>query len=285
MKTPFPYFGSKSRIAPEVWQRFGDPSYYFEPFAGALGVLLGRPSPGKYEYVGDTDCLITNFFRAAKYGDSRELARLADWPTSQLDLEARTKWLRTQRPRLHRLVTDGDPHRHDLECAAWYAWVQSVRISVNGATIVLGQTAGVRRRSGSLEDYFIALTDRLKRVVIDHGDWTRIANAAGRVSQRADAAILLDPPYAYGTQRQKNLYAEDSADVSAYVRRWALARAATHPRLRIALCGFEGEHEMPSTWEELPWWSRMGKGRDRIWFSPNCLSVLDRQPTRKGGRP
>jgi ADP-ribosylglycohydrolase len=36
MRTPFPYFGSKSRIAPEIWQRFGDPGYYFEPFGGAL---------------------------------------------------------------------------------------------------------------------------------------------------------------------------------------------------------------------------------------------------------
>jgi DNA adenine methylase len=274
MKTPFPYFGSKSKIAPEIWRRFGDPAYYFEPFAGALGVLLGRPSPGKYEFVGDIDCLITNFFRAAKYAPRRKLARLTDWPISQLDLEARTKWLRQQRGRLHRLLAD-DPKAYDLECAAWYAWVQSARISTNGATIVLGRAAGVRRQDENLEKYFAKLADRLKNVVIHFGDWTRLANAAERLSQRADSAILLDPPYDYSTNRQKNLYAHDSQDVSAYVRRWALARAKTHPKLRIALCGFEGEHEMPSSWEELPWWSNYGRGKERIWFSPNCLKVTE----------
>lgn len=272
MRTPFPYFGSKSRVAPEVWQRFGAPTYYFEPFLGAGGVLLGRPSIGKHEFVGDTDCLITNFFRAAKYGDHRELAKLADWPTSQLDLEARTKWLKEQRRRLHRNLS-AKPKWYDSECAAWYAWVQSVRISSNGATIVLGRTAGVRSQSENLAGYFAALAERLKNVVIAYGDWTRLANAAERNCQRADCAILLDPPYDHSTGRQKNLYIHDSPDVSAYVRRWALARAKTHPRLRLALCGFEGEHDMPSTWEEVPWWSRMGRGKERIWFSPNCPKV------------
>ena len=110
-------------------------------------------------------------------------------------------------------------------------------------------------------------------MVIDYGDWTRIANAAERDSQRADCAILLDPPYNHSTGRQKNLYAHDSPDVSTYVHRWALARAKTHQRLRIALCGYEGEYKMPPTWEELPWWSRMGRGKERIWFSPNCCKA------------
>lgn len=272
MRAPFKYFGSKRRIAAEVWKQFGDPTYYFEPFAGALGVLLERPTPGKYEYVGDTDCQITNFFRAARYGDSRELARLADWPTSQLDLEARTKWLKSRRQQLHQNLI-ADPKWYDPECAAWYAWVQSVRISTNGATIVLGHTGGVRRRRVHLEDYFAALGNRLRNVVIDYGDWTRSANAAERLSQRTDCAILLDPPYSYNTGRQKNLYTQDSADVAIYVQRWALARAATHPRLKIALCGYAGEHKMPDTWEELSWWSQNCRGRERIWFSPNCRTA------------
>lgn len=160
-----------------------------------------------------------------------------------------------------------------MKCAAWYAWVQSVRISKNGATIVLGRTAGVRRRDQDLRGYFAALSERLKNVVICYSDWTRLASAAERASRRADSAIFLDPPYGYYTGRKKNLYAHDSPNVAEFVCRWTLARAKTHPRLRIALCGFEGEHQMPSTWEEMPWWSRMGRGRERIWFSPSCLKV------------
>lgn len=274
MKSPFPYFGAKGDMAPEIWHRFGDPAYYFEPFAGSLGALLGRPKVGKYEFVGDTDCHITNLYRAVQYADHRELARLAKWPVSQLDLQARTKWLKEQRQRLH-LNLIHDPKWYDIECAAWYAWTQSVRISTNGTTIVLGRTTGVLRKRQNLEEYFASLANRLKDVVFDFGDWTRIATAALRNSKRADCAILLDPPYDLNTGRQKNLYAQDSPDVSPYVRRWALARAKTHPRLRIALCGYGGEHKMPGDWEELPWWSRMGKGKERIWFSPNCLKVSE----------
>jgi len=53
------------------------------------------------------------------------------------------------------------------------------------------------------------------------------------------------------------------------------------PRLRIALCGYEGEHAMPRSWRIHAWKSHGGygvrnpdnqnKGRERIWLSPHCL--------------
>ena len=66
MRTPFGYFGDKGRIASAIWRRLGNPGYYYEPFAGSLGCLLNRPTQSKYEYLGDIDCQITNFWRAAK---------------------------------------------------------------------------------------------------------------------------------------------------------------------------------------------------------------------------
>jgi len=56
--------------------------------------------------------------------------------------------------------------------------------------------------------------------------------------------------------------------------------------LRIALCGYEGEHKMPPSWKCVPWKTRGGYGsqshglgrenshRERIWFSPHCLKAL-----------
>lgn len=35
LKDPFPYFGGKSRVAPLVWQRLGNPINYIEPFFGS----------------------------------------------------------------------------------------------------------------------------------------------------------------------------------------------------------------------------------------------------------
>jgi hypothetical protein len=49
------------------------------------------------------------------------------------------------------------------------------------------------------------------------------------------------------------------------------------------LCGYEGEHAMPSTWRTIAWKAQggmanqgTGRGRDnanreRIWCSPHCL--------------
>lgn len=52
--------------------------------------------------------------------------------------------------------------------------------------------------------------------------------------------------------------------------------------MRIALCGYDGEHEMPG-WTAVPWKAQggygsqgAGRGRDNavrevVWFSPGCL--------------
>jgi hypothetical protein len=66
------------------------------------------------------------------------------------------------------------------------------------------------------------------------------------------------------------------------VREWAIENG-DNPSLRIALCGYEGEHQMPDSWDCVAWKARGGYGsqgdgrgrenaaRERIWFSPYCL--------------
>ena len=50
MKSPFPWFGGKSRVADIVSDRFGHVANHVEPFFGSGAVLLGRPTePG----IGD----------------------------------------------------------------------------------------------------------------------------------------------------------------------------------------------------------------------------------------
>ena len=272
MKTPFGYFGNKNPIAPAIWQRLGNPSYYYEPFAGSLGCLLARPSPGRYEYVGDIDGQITNFWRAAKWADPQELAQWADWPRNSLDLKARLRWLEAQKPRLQERL-EADPEFFDPKCAGWYAWVNSVRMHNQGSSLHLMRAKGVKRRRQALPDYFKELADRVKDVTVYYGDWTHLANAAVTASKRGNCGVLLDPPY-QGVREQ--LYDHHDRTLSAKCRAFALA-AASH-RLKIALCGYEDEPGMPGDWEQLAWGSQTGKGRERIWFSPDCL-----RPTAAGG--
>ena len=46
IQQPFPYFGGKRTVAPEIWRRFGDVRNYVEPFFGGGGVLLNRSEGG-----------------------------------------------------------------------------------------------------------------------------------------------------------------------------------------------------------------------------------------------
>jgi hypothetical protein len=96
---------------------------------------------------------------------------------------------------------------------------------------------------------------------------------------RGLTGVFLDPPYA--AERTPDLYTVDSDRVAHDVAEWAVAQGAD-PRMRIALCGYEGEHEMPSTWQSLAWKAEGGYGvqgnrpakdnsrRELIWFSPHC---------------
>jgi hypothetical protein len=53
--------------------------------------------------------------------------------------------------------------------------------------------------------------------------------------------------------------------------------------MRIALCGYKGEYEMPDDWECVSWKAHgfaMGQGngrenskKERIWFSPHCVKL------------
>jgi hypothetical protein len=207
LRAPFPWFGGKSRVAPLVWERFGDVPNYVEPFAGSLAVLLGRPHAPRTETVNDRDAYLSNFWRALQ-ADPDGVAAYADAPVNEADLHARHLWLLQQRDFRERMLTE--PDYFDVKVAGWWVW---------------GVCGG---------------------------------------------------------------------GVSAAVRAWALENG-DHPGLRIALCGYEGEHAMPDAWACVPWKAKGGYGsqgdargrenaaRERVWFSPHCLRPEAAQPSLFGG--
>jgi hypothetical protein len=131
-----------------------------------------------------------------------------------------------------------------------------------------------------------ALATRLRRVRVCCGDWRRVCGPTPTVKQGL-TGVFLDPPYGDEADRQDDLYAVDDGGVAADVRTWALGHGGDD-QLRIALCGYSGEHEMPG-WVAVPWkahggYGSQGDGRGRenaarevIWFSPSCLGA--REPT------
>jgi DNA adenine methylase len=138
--------------------------------------------------------------------------------------------------------------------------------------------------SGPLLEWMHALAERLRKVRVCCGDWKRVLGPSA-TEKIGVTGVLLDPPYAFDAGRDPSLYAVESATVAHDVRDWALANS-NNPKLRIALCGYEGEHEMPPTWECVAWKAGGGYAasagntenakRERIWFSPAC-EVVQRQ--------
>lgn len=119
LKSPYPYFGGKSRIADLVWERFGTVENFCEPFFGSGAVLLGCPHPGHIETVNDADGLLANFWRALQQAPD-EVASYADWPVNEADLHARHRWLVDRRSMVEDLMSD--PDWFDAKAAGWWVW-------------------------------------------------------------------------------------------------------------------------------------------------------------------
>ena len=285
LTAPFPYFGGKRRAASIIWERLGDVANYIEPFCGSCAVLLARPHEARTETVNDIDGLLVNFWRAVKTAPE-EVARHADNPVTELDLLARHDWLIGQRER----ITDGlrrDPEFFDSKAAGWWCWGCNSWIgsgfgfqSADQIPHLGDAGTGVNRRlphlGGAGKGVFAwmdALAVRLRHVRVTCGDWQRVLSPSV-TTKHGVTGVVLDPPYdAEG--HDKSMYVA-YGNVSADVRAWCIENGG-NPLLRIALCGYEGEHDLPG-WTKVGWTARKGYGsdenarRERIWFSPHCLS-------------
>lgn len=169
IRPPYPFFGSKRKIAQDLWRLFGDVRKYVEPFLGSAAMLRHRPEGRRILcVVNDRNRYIANFWRALAYAPD-EVAGLCDWPVNEADLHARHAFLEA-RPfeedicdtpggeellrRIRGLDAglQGDPLWHDPQIAAWWCWGQCAWIgggwcagSRPKCSPVLGPPQGVLR--------------------------------------------------------------------------------------------------------------------------------------------
>jgi DNA adenine methylase len=307
IKAPFPWFGGKSRAAHLVWEAFGDVPNYVEPFAGSLAVLLGKPTPPRIETVNDLDCYLSNFWRAMQAAPE-EIAAHADWPVNEADLHARHGWLVEQTDFRARMRSD--PTFYDAKLAGWWVWGISQWIGSGwcehpeweGRGHAASSGRGIHARtwqqkpdlSGSrgaagrgvhssgrpdVTGWFGALAERLRYVRVCCGDWKRVVTPSV-TTQLGLTGVFLDPPYEH--EGREVVYTHDGQDVAAQVREWALANGS-NPGLRIVLCGYEGDYQMPKEWRCVSWKAAGGYSaargdganalRERLWLSPHCVKA------------
>ena len=319
LSAPFPYFGGKRRAAPLIWQAFGDPSGYVEPFAGSAAVLLARPAftGRRVETINDADGWLVNAWRAIQH-DPHAVARHAYGPVSEIDYHARLAWLQERRTPELPAWLEGDPEVFDAKAAGWWLYVLACGIGdpfgpgpwrvIDGHLTDtrklphLGDAGqGVNRGLPHLGDagqgdldrlaaYLTALSDRLRRVRITCGDWRRVVGpSVTRSGCGGDGsrAVFLDPPYA--TSGDLYAHADGHQTVAADVREWCASKDADG--LLLALCGYDDEHDdlLGAGWSVIEGKAGGGAGystrkdngrRERIWLSPECHIA---QPDLFGG--
>jgi DNA adenine methylase len=360
LRSPFPWFGGKAKVADVVWQRFGNPSNYVEPFAGSLAVLLARPDTHEWwsrnETVNDLDGNIANWHRSIA-ADPAAVAFHASQPVNEIDLTSRHLWLVTNAEAM-RARLFADPDFYDARAAGWWVWGISAWVGGDWCTGIGpytgtdepsltngGTSPGVYRKSpmctgahggkgihkpiplalcedntapeviAAYQDHlsvqFHALGNRMRRVRVASGDWSRVLGNAAVPAKRHVTGVLLDPPYD-PTERRSDLYAVGDrspsaaplAQVSVHeaARTWALDRTddATY---RIAYCSYSNPDEDAlfdaAGWTPYRWAAAGGyahaakkaegtraqsnKYREIVWFSPSCLSdaasVSNNEPT------
>lgn len=307
LRAPFPYFGAKSRIASVIWDELGILTTYIEPFAGSLAVLLARPNPQGVEIVNDADPLLVNFWRSVR-DNPVDTADWASYPPNEADLHARHLWLIRRKDFVREKLAE--PDYSDAKIAGWWVWglccyTRGVWccgdgrwVEEDGLFVPRSGTGSGERRSHPnislagmgvcrgvmqqcpprgvlaqtpLQEWFVALSSRLKGVEIRCGDW----KDAIPESFESGTGMVLDPPYegfgnVYGCKCSSN-----------EVRDFAIRLG---DEVRIALCGYFQEHEMPG-WSLHVWSATGGMSRttnakfyeqrhkERIWFSPACRTA------------
>lgn len=130
-----------------------------------------------------------------------------------------------------------------------------------------------------IADWFLELHEIIRDVRVCSGDWSRVVGTSP-TTKIGLTGVFLDPPYS-SAKRDTNLYSEDSMSVAQDVGDWC-RKNESNPLLRIALCGYDGEHDLPG-WTEIPWKASGSYGQsngnetlERIWFSPG-IKHDDRQ--------
>jgi len=278
--------------------------------------LVEKEYVGEQEVVAiETDCHTyiaeglashnCNFWRATQ-SDSAEVAKHADWPVNETDLLARHKWLIEQGKNGFVEKMRTDPYYFDAKIAGWWVWgiccwigqgwckVESQQLphlgdqgrGINRKLPHLGdQGQGINRKLPHLGDqgqgiaeYLESLSQRLRRVRVACGDWKRVLGDSVTFKHGV-TGIFLDPPYSH--DERDELYSVDE-NIAVEVKQWAIENG-NNKLLRIALCGYDTEHEMPADWSKVHWktnggFSNQGDGsnknkyRETIWFSPYCLN-------------
>jgi len=200
MKSPIPYIGGKSKLAPKICAMMPPHQAYCEVFAGAAWVLFYK-EPSRYETINDLDGDLINFYRVLKH-HPEEFLRQFKWALSSREIFEDFKEQTDARG-----LTD-------IQRAAMYYYLQKHafggRIGKNRSfgyyPLKLPKINLVR-----IEEDLSAVHLRLSRVQIENRPWQDFI----RNADRPEVFFYLDPPYWGRKDYRHNLKPEDYREMAA----------------------------------------------------------------------
>lgn len=311
---PLPYFGKKTKCAPLVWERLGRVHTYIEPCCGSLAMALMSPYGERpREVYNDVLGHVCNFHRSMR-DYPRQTASAADRPTTHQDLAAAVEQLREAEKDLTEKQFASLSYC-DPELAGLWVWASCVSIGL-GANLSAGYDSAERytevvmpagpyhHEAASrdalssrpvytgqrLEDWFVAISNRIRRAYILCKDWSTLFSPAvldiraGAGEKRRVAGIFFDPPYA----GKEGVYAQ-GGNIAQDIFDWAV-KHGDDPRFRICLAGYGDDYAaFPDGWQQEKWTrqtgmeatagknydqaSAMAERQESLWFSPHCIQV------------
>jgi DNA adenine methylase len=306
------------------------------------------------ETINDYSGHVVNFYRAVK-ADPQAVMRHANWPVTEADLTARHLELVSREQDLAQGLIRNPKYFDAELAGWWVwgisAWVGGEWCSGLGPLKRHPDSPGVYRKmpmsaashggkgihravaddpqdwvsemvpdleahmEQRMEQVFVVLSQRLRRVRILCGDWSRLTKSVVKPARGEVTGIFLDPPYDL-SQRRANLYGPNDGqakgssassrsagsvklptqvDPNESARVWALT-AGDDPQLRIAYCTYEdatqSEEFTAAGWSPYTWTASGGYGlqsqrrarenrqREIVWFSPACLSDIEAERAR-----
>jgi len=267
---PFDYPGGKRDVAEEVWRRFGDVQCYVEPFVGSAAVLLARPRSlltRPFELVNDLDGMLVNFWRSISK-EPEAVLKYADWPCSEIDLRARSRWMIENTPAMEALLIK-DPEHYNVQAAGYWIWGRLASIAKFPDESLVRSVED--RFPTDLPDRIRQTATRMRDVVAMCGDYKRLLTHGIIKPEKYLTGVFLDPPYFHDARN----YTVTST-VADESRQWAIDHGS-HPNLRIAYCGYANLHSFPEDWQVYRWTrtrTRNFNDKERfqecVWFSPSC---------------
>lgn len=226
LKSPFSYFGSKSRISTKVTQYFPPHNAWVEAFCGSASITFAK-GPAPIEIINDIDDQIVNFFEQLRNNGEQLLKSIyctpyafSEFELSQIEETGLTPLEKARRFVVRAMMTINGAYG---KTNAGFSYSQSYARNNVEARV---------NRWNNLPERLLPLVERLKNVRVENKD---ARNLLSMFSNKPATLVYLDPPYL--TKRSH----EYSHDVNYEEFHKELLEICNQAKCMIVISGYESD--------------------------------------------